>query len=377
MRKRVIVVGATGSIGRQTLDVVAANPDLLEIVGLSSHRDEAGLRAAAARFPGAALCLSGLSEAPEGIRLAGPSGLDELVASLEAEIVVNGAAGSGGLRPSLSALSSGKDLAIANKESVVMAWPLLEAAARASGSKILPVDSEHAALFQLVAKIGASDVDELLITASGGAFRDRKLSELASATPNEAASHPNWSMGRKITIDSATMANKGLEVIEASRLFGFEPSRIRVLVHPQSLVHALVRTRDGSLFAQLSEPDMRVPIQNALTWPDCVPCPFGRLDLAGRTLEFREPEAERYPLLGLAYAALAAGEGATVAYNAADEIAVAAFEAGSIRYTGIARVVGGALEAAWPFRVADLESIFDIDDAARFSARAVVREIEC
>jgi 1-deoxy-D-xylulose-5-phosphate reductoisomerase len=173
------------------------------------------------------------------------------------------------------------------------------------------------------------------------------------------------------------MANKGLEVIEASRLFGFEASRIRVLVHPQSLVHSLVRARDGSLYAQLSLPDMRVPIQNALTWPDCLPCPFGRLDLAGRTLEFREPEGERYPLLGLAYEALESGEGATIAYNASDEIAVAAFESGRIGYAQIARVVARTLDSGWPSRARELGSIFELDGLARESATAAVREIEC
>jgi 1-deoxy-D-xylulose-5-phosphate reductoisomerase len=377
MRKRVIIVGATGSIGRQTLEVVASKSELFTVVGLSAHEDEAGLREAALRFPEAKLCLSGASESRGGIALTGSAGLEELVAGTDAEIVVNGAAGSGGLRPSLAALSSGKDLALANKESVVMAWPLLDAAARASGSRILPVDSEHAALFQLLSKVGDAEVDELIITASGGAFRDKSLAELDAVSPDEAASHPNWSMGRKITIDSATMANKGLEVIEASRLYGFSASRIRVLVHPQSLVHALVRTRDGSLYAQLSEPDMRVPIQNALSWPDCIPCPFGRLELAGRSLDFREPERERYPLLGLAYEALASGEGGPVAYNAADEAAVAAFEAGRIRYGDIARVVAGTLENTWPSRVVDLKSIFEVDEAARARAQAIVREIEC
>jgi 1-deoxy-D-xylulose-5-phosphate reductoisomerase len=183
-------------------------------------------------------------------------------------------------------------------------------------------------------------------------------------------------MGRKITIDSATMANKGLEVIEASRLFGFLPERVKVLIHPQSLVHALVRTTEGSLYAQLSEPDMRVPIQNALTWPDCIPCAFGRLELEGKKLEFRAVEGLRYPLLGLAYEALASGEGFTVAYNAADEVAVAAFEEKRIGYLDIARVVERTLEGAWPSRAPDLESIFDSDRRARESARAVVREIE-
>jgi 1-deoxy-D-xylulose-5-phosphate reductoisomerase len=377
MQKRVIIVGATGSIGRQALEVVASKGDLFTVVGLAAHRDEAALRAAAASYPDAELCLSGESRPREGIRFAGASGLDELVSGVEADIVVNGAAGSGGLGPSLAALSSGKDLALANKESVVMAWHLLESAARASGAKVLPVDSEHAALFQLLSRRDVADVEELVITASGGAFRDRPLDELTSVTPDEAASHPNWAMGRKITIDSATMANKGLEVIEASRLYGFEPERVRVLIHPQSLVHALVRTRDGSLYAQLSEPDMRVPIQNALTWPECIPCPFGRLDLAGRTLEFREPEGKRYPLLSLAYASLAAGEGGPIAFNAADEEAVAAFEGGRIGYLDIARVVEGTLESAWPSRVGDLESIFEVDEEARARANAVVREIEC
>jgi 1-deoxy-D-xylulose-5-phosphate reductoisomerase len=377
MRKRVIVVGATGSIGRQTLDVLESRPELFEVSGLSAHRDATGLRAAGARFPGAALCLSGVAERPEGIALRGAPGLDELISGIGADIVVNGAAGAGGLGPSVSALKSGANLALANKESVVMAWPLLQASARASGSRILPVDSEHAALFQLRERIGADNIDELIITASGGAFRDLPISALDSVTPDAAATHPNWNMGRKITIDSATMANKGLEVIEASRLFDMPPDRVSVLVHPQSLVHAIVRARDGSLYAQLSEPDMRVPIQNALTWPDCLPCPFGRLGLAGRTLEFREPEAVRYPLLGLAYDALASGEGATIAYNASNEVAVAAFEAGRIAFTDIAPVVARTIESPWPSRVADLGSIFDIDGASRRSAEAAIREIEC
>jgi len=378
MRKRVIVVGATGSIGSQALDVLGSKPELFEVIGLSAHRDASGLVSAGRRFPGALLCLSGTESAADGIDLHGWEGLNKLLLGLDAEIVLNGASGSGGLKPSLAALASGADLALANKESIVMAWPVLAAAAKVSGARILPVDSEHSALFQLVNRVGvASDIEELVITASGGAFRDKPLEQLDAVTPDEAATHPNWSMGRKITIDSATMANKGLEVIETARLFGFDPARIKVLVHPQSFVHALVRTTDGNLYAQVSAHDMRLPIQNALTWPVSTPCAFGRMELAGKSLEFREPEAARYPLLGLAYECLAAGEGAPIAYNASDEIAVAAFEAGRIGYTDIARVVSGTLEHAWPTRVADLESIFEIDGAARESARAVVREIEC
>jgi 1-deoxy-D-xylulose-5-phosphate reductoisomerase len=376
MRKRVIIVGATGSIGRQTIDVIKSRPDLFEVAGLSAHRNEVGLRLESLLFPGASLCLSGSLSPIEGIDFVGPDGLDDLVTRVSADIVVNGAAGSGGLRPSLATLSCGKTLVLANKESVVMAWPLLDELSRNGGSKILPIDSEHAALFQLISKVGAEEIDELIITASGGAFRDRKLSELPFVKPDEAACHPNWSMGRKITIDSATMANKGLEVIEASRYFGFAAERVRVYIHPQSIVHSLVRTRDGNLYAQLSAPDMRVPIQNALTWPQYMPCPFGRLDLAGKNLEFREPEAERFPLLGLAYKALEAGEGATVAYNAADEVGVAAFEKERVAFTDIARIVERTLERGWPARVRELESIFKIDSEAREAAFAMVDEIE-
>jgi 1-deoxy-D-xylulose-5-phosphate reductoisomerase len=375
--KRVILIGATGSIGRQTLDVVLSMPERFSLVGISAHSDEAGLLSAAARFPAARLCLSGAKPKSPLVGLSGAAGLEALIRDTDADILVNGAAGSGGLVPSIAALESGKDLALANKESVVMAWRLLKAAAESSGRKILPVDSEHAALFQLVGLIGAEGIDELTITASGGAFRDRPLSELARATADEAAAHPNWSMGRKITIDSATMANKGLEVIEAVRLFGFDSARVRVLIHPQSLVHALVRARDGSLYAQLSEPDMRVPIQNALTWPETIACPFGRLDLAGRSLEFRKPEEDRYPLLSLAYSAIEIGEGGTVAYNAADEIAVAAFERGQIGFLDIARVVERVLEKPWPSRFSELGSIFDADTAARDAASAAVREYSC
>jgi 1-deoxy-D-xylulose 5-phosphate reductoisomerase len=376
MRKKIVVVGATGSIGGQTLDVAWAHPELFEVIGLSAHSDEAGLRRAASRFPGAALALSGAPLPLEGIDLVGAGGLERLITAGGADLVVNGASGSGGLMPSLAALSCGADLALANKESVVMAWSLLQSRASASGSRILPVDSEHAALFQLLSRIGASDVEEIAITASGGAFRDRPLSELASARPDEAATHPNWSMGRKITIDSATMANKGLEVIEASRLFGFPPANIRVLVHAQSYIHALVRTREGSIYAQLTAPDMRVPIQNALTWPELVSCPFGRLELSGKRLDFLDPDPERYPLLSLAYQALAAGEGSTIAYNASDEIAVAAFEEGRIRFTDIAAAVARCLERPWPSRVGELESIFEVDAEARKATSSAVREIE-
>jgi 1-deoxy-D-xylulose-5-phosphate reductoisomerase len=378
-RKRIIILGATGSIGRQTLDVVASYPERFELVGLSAHSDVTGLLAAAATFPAARLALGkSLSDQAEAKRrrpdlLIGPESVKELILGTGADMVVNGIAGSAGLEPSLDALESGKDLALANKESVVMAYALLEEAAAKTGTRILPVDSEHAALFQLLERV--RDAEELTITASGVAFRDRPLAELGGLKPDQAAAHPSWKMGRKISIDSATMANKGLEVIEASRLFKFEAEKIRVLVHPQSLVHALVRGRDGSLYANISAPDMRLPILNALAYPEALSTAFGRLELSGRSLEFREADPERYPLLGLAYKALSSGYAATVAYNAADEVAVAAFESGEIGYLDIARVVERTLGLAWEAVLPNLEEVFAADRAARVAARTAIKEL--
>jgi 1-deoxy-D-xylulose-5-phosphate reductoisomerase len=377
MKKRVIVLGATGSIGRQAIEAVSAFPERYEIVGLSAHRDAARLLAAAEGFPRARLALSSTQAGRAGtvdsrIGFLGPGGLIDLLRGTEADIVVNGIAGAAGLAPSIACLESGKDLALANKESVVMGYALLEAAAARSGKAILPVDSEHAAVFQLMRRI--SDPEEIYITASGGAFRDRPLVELAAVRPDEAAAHPSWSMGRKISIDSATMANKGLEVIEASRLFHLPPAKVKVLIHPQSIVHALLRDRDGALYANMSAPDMRLPILNALAYPESLPSPFGHLDLAAHRLDFRAPEAERYPALGLAYEALAAGYGASVAYNAADEVAVAAFEAGKIGFLDIARVIESSLARNWPRELPNLPSIFEADREARQLALTFCKE---
>ncbi len=258
-----------------------------------------------------------------------------------------------------------------------MGWRLLKRAAETSGRTIIPVDSEHSALFQLTSGVDRMHIDSLIITASGGAFRDLPIHRLGDVTPEQASTHPNWNMGRKITIDSASMANKGLEIIEAVRMFDFSPGKVSVLVHPESLVHAMVRTIDGCLYAQISAPDMRSPIQNALDWPDLHPAPYGTLDLAGRSLTFRAPDQERYPLLGLAYEAVRAGEGASVAYNAADEVAVAAFEAGKIRFTQIAGVVAATLQADWPSQLDDEGSIFETDSRARHAAKRSVLEIQC
>ncbi|MCE1196727.1 1-deoxy-D-xylulose-5-phosphate reductoisomerase [bacterium] len=378
---RLIILGATGSIGRQTIDCVeranAAEPGRFVVAGLSAGRNAEALAAEGRRFPGAALALDAATAGDESFRFAGPGASIGLLRETEADLVVNGIAGAAGLLASIEALSAGDNLALANKESVVMGYSHLAALAAERGLAIIPVDSEHAALFQLVRRIGKSSVSELTITASGGPFRSRSLGELERISPDEAAHHPVWNMGRKISIDSATLANKGLELIEAVRLFGMPEERVKVLIHPESLVHALVRTVDSALYAHVSAPDMRLPINIALNWPEEVAADFGVLDLAGKTLHFEEPDTARFPMLDLARRAVRVGEAATIAYNAADEIAVQAFEEGRLRFTQIAAVVARALEADWALPVPDVGSIFDHDARARGLAKLAVSEYEC
>ncbi len=396
MTKRLIILGATGSIGRQTLECVQeanrGSPGSFEVVGLSANRDIQGLASLAKAYPKARLALGSASSSihagssPGGgpgddatllSGFVGPNSVERLLDCCEADLVVNGIAGSPGLMASYAALGKGMNLALANKESVVMGYGLLASMAESKKLDIIPVDSEHAALFQLVRRCGSESVRELSITASGGPFRDKPLSELAAISPAQAAAHPVWKMGRKISIDSASLANKGLELIEAARLFGFSEEKIRVLIHPESLVHALVRTIDGSLYANLSKPDMRLPIDIALHWPEEVESAFGKLDLAGKTLSFFDPDLRRFPMLQLAREALRLGESATIAYNASNEIAVEAFDAGRIRFTDIPSVVADALSADWSFPAGDLDSIFHHDEKARERARAFVAEIQC
>jgi 1-deoxy-D-xylulose-5-phosphate reductoisomerase len=369
MSKRVIVLGAAGSIGRQTLDVIrerAASDETLELVGFSVHSNCEALRLLKQEFPHSRAAWTGApSSAPEGASWAGPEALARLLSETEADIVVNGIAGAAGLSASILVLQRGIHLALANKESVVMGYRLLKKLADEQRCDIIPVDSEHAGLFQLTQRIGRAIVSELTITASGGPFRSLPIDRLSSVTADDACKHPVWKMGRKISIDSATMANKGLELIEAARLFDMPQTRIRVLIHPQSYVHAMVRTLDGALYAQISKPDMRLPIHMALSWPKTTASPFGCADLAGKSLEFYEPQKERYPLLWVARHALDEGEAQCIVYNAANEVAVEYFEKGSIRFTQIASVVAKTLERNWNLPVESFEDILHIDSMAR------------
>jgi 1-deoxy-D-xylulose-5-phosphate reductoisomerase len=374
--RRVLVIGSTGSIGTAALEVARALPDRLRIAGLACRGSVDLLAAQAAEFRPDAVAIAGSGPADEGCfggaRVhRGAAGLLDLIRGTGADVVLNGISGAAGLLPSLAALESGKDLALANKESIVMAGPLVLAEAARRGRLVLPVDSEHAALFSILRGLARDAVAELMITASGGAFRDLPLERLASVRFADALAHPTWRMGPKITVDSATLANKGLEVIEAHRLFGVPLDRVKVLVHRDSRVHAMVRTVDGTLHLEASTPDMRIPIQNALTHPDVLPGRVPWLDLTAGKLEFQPVDSRRYPLLDLAYRAAAGGPALPIVFNAADEAAVEAFRRDAIPFLRIPSIVEELLSLAWPERVETVDEVLGVDREAR--ARAAER----
>lgn len=385
MKKRIAVLGATGSIGKSTIDVLREGREYFEAVLLSSHRDVSGLLALSREFPGAALALTGLESAPGVSALPkgvyrGKAGLLRAIAGTAPDLTVNGIAGAAGLEPSLAALEAGADLALANKETVVMAAPLVFALAKKKGRRILPVDSEHHAVSSLLEARRRENVEEIILTASGGPFRKRKREDFAQITVEEALAHPTWNMGPKITIDSASLANKGLEVIEAAGLFNMPPDRITVVIHPQSIVHSMVRLKDGAVYAQLSRPDMRLPIHNALYYPECTPCSLGRLDFTGGlTLEFEAPDFEAFPMLPLAYEAVKQGGLYPAAYNAANEEAAAAFLTKKAGFLDIPRIVEYVLDRDW-HTTGNLESpealrvILEADGMARKIAHAYISE---
>ncbi|HCM27143.1 MAG: 1-deoxy-D-xylulose-5-phosphate reductoisomerase [Treponema sp. GWB1_62_6] len=374
MRKKVVILGATGSIGTSTVDVLRAHPDRFELVGASCNTDIRSLRTLLRDFPFSLLAAVEARTGEEGMAFTGTDAAVALVRECRPDIVVNGISGAAGFLPSIAALSAGCVLALANKETIVMAGPLAFSIAEKTGAKILPVDSEHSAIFQLLQAHGRESVEELILTASGGPFRGWSAERLRNVTVAEALAHPTWKMGGKISIDSATLANKGLEVIEAVRMFGFPPSSVSVLVHPQSKVHSLIRLRDGSMYAQISDPDMRVPIQGALFWPECPGKSFGKLNLAGSTLSFEPPDETAFPMLPLAYQAARQGGLYPAAYNAANEIAVTAFIAARLRFTDIGSVVASVMESDWLGGDLSVESVLDGDARARAAASVAIQE---
>jgi 1-deoxy-D-xylulose-5-phosphate reductoisomerase len=374
--KRLALLGATGSIGRQALDVVEALPDI-QVVALaagSADRDLCEL----ARLHGADTIALADPEAAARARTAFSGrvldGVAGLAAEVEADMVLNACVGVAGLAATLEALEAGIDVALANKESLVAGGPLVLAAARRSGAALIPVDSEHSALHQLVRGESADTIESLVVTASGGPFRGWSRAELADVSVADALRHPTWAMGARITVDSATLMNKGLEVIEAHLLFGLPYERIEVVIQPQSVVHALVRLTDGSLLAHLGSPDMRVPIAYALAYPQRAQLPASaRLDLTGGlTLSFEAPDVATFRCLALARAAGEAGGFAPCALNAADEEAVAAFLAGRCSFLEIPELVERALDAVEPGPVEDLEQVLRADGAAREIVRQAI-----
>ncbi len=378
-RRRVVVLGSTGSIGTQTLDVCRAVPERFDVVGLAVRSSTVALCVQAAEFQPRAVCvvggsLPGEGDLPVGTRvLAGDDGLEALAGEVEADVVVNAVVGAVGLRATVAALDAGRDVALANKETLVAGGPLVLDAREAGGGRIIPVDSEHAASAQLLAGEDPDTVARLVLTASGGPFRGRPREDLATVTVEEALRHPTWQMGAKITIDSATLMNKGLEVIEAHFLFGLGFDRIGVVVHPQSVVHAILELRDGSAKAQLALADMRQPIGWALAWPERLDVPYGAVDWTGLApLTFEAPDTAAFPALDLAYAAGRAGGTAPAVLNAANEEAVEAFLAGRCGFLDVSRVAEAVLGGHVPREPGSVSDVVAADAEARSRARELL-----
>ena len=362
---RLAVLGSTGSVGTQALDVVRANPGVYQVVALAAGRNAGLLSEQAAEF--------GVGEMRARCAADDPAVLAGLASLPEVDIVLNGVVGFAGLPATVAALEAGKRLGLANKESLIAAGPVVAAARARGGGEIVPVDSEHSAVYQALQAGPADAVRRILLTASGGPFRGRSRAELERVTVSDALAHPTWSMGPKITVDSSTLMNKGLEVIEARELFDVELERIEVVVHPQSVIHGMVEWADGSTIAQLSMPDMRLPIGYALAAPGRVRQPVGVIDWARLgTLTFEVPDLEAFPCLGLAYRAAAAGGDAPATLNAANEVAVAAFLDGRLSWRGIADVVAEVLDGHQLGKVSTIEDVVESDGQARRRAAAAV-----
>ncbi|MFA7282255.1 MAG: 1-deoxy-D-xylulose-5-phosphate reductoisomerase [Sterolibacterium sp.] len=388
-RQGLAILGATGSIGQSTLDVVSRHPDRFEVIALTANSRLAELsrlclryrpRYAVVGIPADALKLEKVLRAA-GLAtevLAGPQALAQVAALPEVDSVMAAIVGAAGLAPTLAAVRAGKRVLLANKEALVMAGALFMAEVRHGGATLLPVDSEHNAVFQSMpadyaGALSEKGVRRILLTASGGPFRTMTLEQMAAVTPDQACAHPNWRMGRKISVDSATMMNKGLEVIEAHWLFNAPAEKIDVVIHPQSVIHSLVEYADGSVLAQLGNPDMRTPIAHALAYPERIEAGVSPLDMfAIGQLTFERPDAERFPCLPLAYRALRSGGSAATLLNAANEVAVAAFLDGQLSFLRIADVIGAVLDRIPVTGLADLDTVMSIDAEARTAAAACV-----
>lgn len=376
MARRVLILGSTGSIGTQALEIIAGRDDL-EAVGLAVGRDWQTAVAQAKGFSAGTIAVADEASAAEaassfdGTVLSGEASARELIGATSPDIVLNGIVGAAGLGPTIAALTQGIDVALANKESLVIGGELVTELASATGARLLPVDSEHSALFQLIENEDSRAIDRIVLTASGGPFRGR--TDLEGITVEEALDHPTWAMGGRITIDSATLMNKGFEMIEAHHLFGTGYDRIDVVVHPQSIVHSLIDLCDGATLAHLGYPDMRVPIAYALTWPERAEVPVERLDLAKvGSLDFEEPDPDTFRCLALAREAGQSGGIAPCVLNAADEVAVAAFLDGRISFSDIPRVIESTLDDVGSGPARGFDELFAVDEASRERASEII-----
>jgi len=376
-----VVLGSTGSIGRQALEVAEGLEGRVRVVGLGARRDAVALASQARRWQPEAVALAdpwaeeefrARAEGWRGELLVGLEALAHLAAWPSADVVLVAVVGVAGLHPSLAALKAGKELALANKETLVAGGPIVRRVAAARGGRVVPVDGEHSAIYQCLRGEPRDRVARVVLTASGGPFLRRSLESLERATPEEALQHPTWRMGPKITVDSATLMNKGLEVIEARWLFDLPPDRIQVVIHPQSVVHGMVEFCDGSTLAHLSRPDMRLFLQYALTEPDRLPPGFGHLDwTVPHTLTFEPPDLRRFPCLGYAYEALAAGGTMPAVLNAANEVAVERFLRGEVSFGRIPQLVRAAMDLHDPIPEPTLEQVLEADRWARAVARSL------
>ena len=385
--RKIVVLGSTGSIGRSTLEVVTNHPGQFEILALAAQSNTELLAEQYRRFRPRYVCVADPAKGraladslkDESVEvLTGETDVIRLAGLEKADLVVNAIVGAAGLRASLETVKKGKNLALANKESLVAGGPLFAAIIEKTQAKILPIDSEHSALWQVLACGKADEIRRLILTASGGPFRDLPLEKFAGITPEMALKHPTWKMGPKITIDSATLANKGLEVIEAVALFSVPPEKVSVVVHPQSIIHSMVEFIDSSVVAQLSMPDMRLPITYALFWPKRVTSGYGRLDIAdiGR-LTFEEPDLTKFPVLKTAYKAAEAGGTAPAVFNAANEVAVAAFLKESLAFNRIVDIIEDALHDLKVVSKPAIDDIIEADKKAREKARRKVGKLVC
>ncbi|RUM90072.1 MAG: 1-deoxy-D-xylulose-5-phosphate reductoisomerase [Thermodesulfatator sp.] len=383
--KQIAVLGSTGSIGQSVMDIVRKSRGSLKIVGLAAGRNIDLLASQIDEFKPsmAAVFSQELAEDLESkissntMILFGKKGYNIIAAMEKAQLVVSAMVGAAGLIPTLTAIEAGKDVALANKETLVAAGELVTSLVRKKGVRLLPIDSEHSAIFQCLQGYKQNQVKKIILTASGGPFRQKKASELSAITPEEAVAHPNWSMGAKISVDSSTLMNKGLEVIEAHWLFDIPPERIQVVVHPQSIIHSMVEFKDGSILAQLGMPDMRVPISYALMWPERMDLDLPTLDIFQcGPLTFEKPRIQEFPCLGLAFEALKTGGTAPTVLNAANEVAVEAFLSKRISFLDIPKLISGVLHEIGGEEMKSLDDVLRADALARLKAETGVEQIE-